>query len=239
MDKFTLNKEQLNELRSFIHSRGFKDPVIVMEILDHFACLVEEKMEANNKLSLQDAMYEAHAGFGIMGFRTLAHLAERERQKAFNTIFKKELKGILSSPKVWILLLLCGTVYYQLYMLLMPLNFDFFAGRYLLMVSYMLLMFISLAIIYRKVPGRKERFATGYGSVTDNGYLWWAHTIMVVFPLYPPGNAPVWPFAAIATIMILGLGVYLKAQYKTVVYAADEYKRLLDLDSSYDRLADC
>ena len=42
MDKLTLTKQQLKELKKFINSRGFREPLIVMEILDHFACLVEE-----------------------------------------------------------------------------------------------------------------------------------------------------------------------------------------------------
>ena len=56
MDKVTLTKEQLEELKVFINSRGFVEPVVVLEILDHFACKVEEELEQNPQYSLKKAM---------------------------------------------------------------------------------------------------------------------------------------------------------------------------------------
>ena len=47
MDSKVLSQEQLKELVRFIHSRGFREPAVVLEILDHFACKVEELLAAN------------------------------------------------------------------------------------------------------------------------------------------------------------------------------------------------
>lgn len=68
MDKIILDKEQLTTLTHFIWKRGFREPDIVQEILDHFACKVEEVMADEPKLNLQEAMYKAHESFGVMGF---------------------------------------------------------------------------------------------------------------------------------------------------------------------------
>ena len=39
-----LNKEQLHQIKEFIAQRGFKDVDVQMEILDHVASSVEDKM---------------------------------------------------------------------------------------------------------------------------------------------------------------------------------------------------
>lgn len=112
MDHVTLTKEQLQTLKRFIESRTFTDPVIVMEILDHFACKVEEVMTAQPTLSLEDAMAIAHGSFGTLGFHPLAQSYTYSLRRKYRSIYKRHLKSLLSSFSFIITLLVAGAIFY-------------------------------------------------------------------------------------------------------------------------------
>lgn len=98
MDKVKLNREQLQEVVAYIERRGFKDPLVLVEILDHFACKVEEKMEARPGITLGAAIVAAHADFGPMGFRPLTKSFEEAAHAKYKAIFNSERKSLLKSP---------------------------------------------------------------------------------------------------------------------------------------------
>ncbi|MBX2906528.1 MAG: hypothetical protein KF744_10850 [Taibaiella sp.] len=98
MDKVTLNREQLQEVVAYIERRGFKDPLVLVEILDHFACKVEEKMEARPGMALGAAIVAAHSDFGPMGFYPLRKAFEEAAAKKYSAIFNNERKLLLKSP---------------------------------------------------------------------------------------------------------------------------------------------
>jgi len=105
MDKpLKLTAEQLPFLKDFIRKRGFVDPVQINEILDHFACKVEEVLAANPKISLQQAMYDAHTSFGIMGFRPIVEAFEEGMKFKYKSTYWKTVKSLMKSPK-WVLLI--------------------------------------------------------------------------------------------------------------------------------------
>lgn len=66
-----LNKEELKELVGFIRKKGFTEVDVQLEILDHFACKVEEIRAEQPSIELSKAMTQAHASFGVMGFSTI------------------------------------------------------------------------------------------------------------------------------------------------------------------------
>jgi len=98
MDKVNLNREQLQEVVAYIERRGFKDPLVLVEILDHFACKVEEKMEARPGMTLGAAIVAAHGDFGPMGFYPLRKAFEEAARKKYKAIFNTERKLLLKSP---------------------------------------------------------------------------------------------------------------------------------------------
>lgn len=234
MDKVTLNNGQLKELVRFIHSRGFHEPLMVMEILDHFACVVEEMIQADKGLSLQDAMQKAHKSFGITGFRHIADTLAAERQKRFNKHIRKNLKSILLSPVAWPIMIMGSILYYYLYQLIAPIDLGILPGRYLLAWTYILLLFISVGLIYRNEPYRKFRRASGTVSINSNGYSWWVYFLVMFIPAYPGKGLPVWPFATFATVITVFFVVYLVAQYRTVMTMAETYNEKLDSYNMFD-----
>ena len=100
MNNIELNKDQLWQLREFIMHRGIKEPDVINEILDHFACKVEEIWTREKNLSLEKVMQMAHQSFGASGFRPLIAQYENHLEQVTNSIFRHELKNVLSSPKI-------------------------------------------------------------------------------------------------------------------------------------------
>lgn len=98
MDKITLTHDQLKQLESYISKRGFKDPVVMNEILDHFACKVEEKLTAKSNLDFQQAMEAAHADFGYKGFAEIAGNFEESIKSRYRRIYRSEIVKMLKSP---------------------------------------------------------------------------------------------------------------------------------------------
>ena len=115
MDKVTLNDEQLCRVIDFIESRGFHDPGVIVEILDHFACKVEERMSANSGLSLEDAMSEAHYQFGSLGFYPLLANYEANTKKKYGTIYRAEWKKLLTNPLYLVSALIASFLMFKAY----------------------------------------------------------------------------------------------------------------------------
>jgi hypothetical protein len=233
MDKLTLTKEQLKELKKFINSRGFREPLIVMEILDHFACLVEEKLEANPGMPLDEAMQQAHGSFGVMGFRTIADAADVERNKRLNKQFKKTLGGMVASPAMWLLFVLVGAIYYTTYMSFQEFFVDGDNAGFLTAFPALLIVVIGQTIIFRRFPGIKNRYVSGKGTLADNGYYWLVFILMIFFPNYPGGDWPLMPFAIAATIYILAILTWVIAMYRTWQSTEQHYR---DIEQMYAEL---
>lgn len=97
MDKIILNDAQLQQLRKFINSRGFRDELVVNEILDHFACKVEEELAKDPRIDLQVAMQNAHRSFGTLGFSVIQANFEKNTRSRYSKLFWKSIKLLLTS----------------------------------------------------------------------------------------------------------------------------------------------
>lgn len=228
MDKVTLTKEQLTILKRFIESRGFREPLIVMEVLDHFACLVEEKLHANPSMPLEDAMREAHASFGVMGFKTLADAADRERNKMYNKVFKKHLKKFFTSPLQLVFVLLWGVFIYKLYHLVQPLNWGWpFEGAKILSMAMMVIYFAGSMAVLWKMPDVNKRYRSAYGGLWDNGYSWVLFLVMMNFPSYT-GEKWLWLFATIAGVFAIAIVAILIVQFQAMTEFTNRDKYIRD-----------
>jgi hypothetical protein len=87
----TLSKSDLQKIREFISKRGFTEPDLQMEIVDHVACRVEVIMIADGKLDLQQAIELTHAEFGVMGFSVFEDGMRSTLQKRYWQVFKSYL----------------------------------------------------------------------------------------------------------------------------------------------------
>ena len=87
-----LNKDQIQEIKKFIHSRGFKHIEVEMEILDHVATAVEEKLVKNPTKTISSAIQEVHASFDPLGFSTFEDGLNKTIGKLLNNEMIKHLK---------------------------------------------------------------------------------------------------------------------------------------------------
>lgn len=148
-----LNSSQIKEIKRFINSRGFSHIEVEMEILDHVASAVEDKLEKDPKKSIDQAIREVHSGFGVMGFSTM----EDEFRKSFSKIFAKEKTTLLYSyligSKLPISLLLIG-LFYLLGILLIPTLIS--NGISFKIFFYILGIITGLILIKTGIIGRRK-----------------------------------------------------------------------------------
>lgn len=109
--KKKLSKEELKLLVRFIQKRGFVELDIQLEILDHFACKVEEILSEEPNLALSDAMARAHASFGVMGFSTIVDSYLNGIQVSFLRTLKSEFFHFMKSLQGQVLLIAYVFVY--------------------------------------------------------------------------------------------------------------------------------
>ncbi|GGG87456.1 hypothetical protein GCM10007415_21510 [Parapedobacter pyrenivorans] len=144
-----LNKQQLKQLRAFIRQQGFTAIDLQMEIIDHVACSIEEKMGENPAATFGQALKQTHAEFGVFGFSTLKEaMANSLRRKYFRQM-SLELKRWLSFPA---LLVVGGfaLVLYQLFFLI--------ATPWLLAIVWSVYLAVSLGIfLYNRWLQRRYR----------------------------------------------------------------------------------
>lgn len=116
MDSKVLSQEQLKELVRFIHSRGFREPAVVLEILDHFACKVEELLAAKPGMQFYQAMVEAHMSFGVRGFYPFSENFYQQTKKKYKKLFWRNFKSIVSKPVSILSLPVIGYFVFDLYL---------------------------------------------------------------------------------------------------------------------------
>ncbi len=150
MHKISLNEEQICKLIDFIESRGFHDPGVIVEVLDHFACKVEEKLTDNPNMTLESAMVSAHADFGVIGFYYLQANYEANTRKKYKTIYRAERKKVLLNPVLVIPALILAFLGYKAF-LWAEINAIYWLGNMvgdLLFLAYMV-VFILINVKFK------------------------------------------------------------------------------------------
>ena len=115
-----LTKEQISEIKKFIHSRGFTHIEVEMEILDHVASAVEAKLETNPNKSITKAIHEVHAGFGPLGFSVMEDEFRKSYLNEHRLLRNNIIKDLFGSSKV-IIVLMTFIMSYTLSLLILPL----------------------------------------------------------------------------------------------------------------------
>lgn len=106
-----LSNEQLDEIKAFISKKGFTYIDLQLEILDHVACKVEEKLSQDPKKSFEKALKETHAEFGVFGFQTLEEAFIKGLTKKYARIRLDAFYNWLKFPNIIILALATILVY--------------------------------------------------------------------------------------------------------------------------------
>lgn len=179
MDNITLNEEQLKQLRQFIMKRGIKSQDVVNEILDHFACKVEEILSIEKNMPFERAMQLAHKSFGVSGFRPLVAEYEKQLEKILWKEYKTSLKETILSPEVFLSIFSAFAFY--LFITRVPISWN---SHWLFDVEFWAIAFSTLAFIATKIYfNKKIKKQFGISLFKANNLKYWQQISLTL-----PGN---------------------------------------------------
>lgn len=90
---------------------GFKYIDVQMEILDHVATAVEERMTENPGLTFQDAVNQTQASFGPKGFRQIEISIIGGMTRRYRKLFFNDFISLLNYKYIALVLFFCFLVY--------------------------------------------------------------------------------------------------------------------------------
>ena len=95
-----LSQEQLLQIDNYIFSCGIKFIDIRAEIVDHFANILEQKLEENPTLNFKEEIINIHKNFSENGFKKLLKEKTKSVQKRFYKASLKHLITFFRFPKI-------------------------------------------------------------------------------------------------------------------------------------------
>lgn len=206
-------------LKAFIMRKGFKEPGVMLEILDHFACKVEEQLETTPQISLEQAMEKAHRSFGVAGFYPLAKAFYGQVQLRYKKVYRQAQKAVLTQLSFWFFAMATLVVYVPAWITCEQQGF-----RHVLELNdataLVLLAFLA-AGTYDLVRRRKFSGNTFFDAVQEKGD-WPLFVLVVCIELFNGGAAwGVWGTAVNAGLLIT-ITFLLMVRSKVQAAARDE-----------------
>jgi hypothetical protein len=98
--KTVLTKEQIEHLFVFCRKHYVRYYDVQLELVDHLANAIEDKMNADKNLSFEKALHEVYKGFGVMGFSKVLASKEKEAGKKCRKIRRKIYWSYFTPPKL-------------------------------------------------------------------------------------------------------------------------------------------
>ncbi|MBS1689605.1 MAG: hypothetical protein JSS96_12835 [Bacteroidetes bacterium] len=222
MNNIKLTGEQLKELAGYIKTKGFKDPAIINEILDHFACKVEEEMEIDSSLSFYDAVHKARNSFGVMGFAPIAASFTKQLRSRYRKVYWKNFWQTASAPLHIPLLLVLGYGCFKCWLWANAHNYQHLMDMNDVSAILTLGYVIAQAVIMYKEETRKNLY-----KQTAFGVVWFFPWMLIyIMPHSNRPNIPVWVSAFIIGILSILAVLQLIALRATMKAAAADYNEV-------------
>lgn len=99
MASYELNDEQINELFSFCKKHYVHHYDVQVELVDHLANAIEEKINANPNLSFEKALDEVYKTFGYKGFAGIVEAKTIAIEKQYRKLRYKLFFAYFTWPK--------------------------------------------------------------------------------------------------------------------------------------------
>ena len=150
-----LTKQQLLQIDNYIYVCGIKYYDVRTEIVDHFANILEQKLDKNPNLNLKKEIVNIHRNFSGRGFSKLLKQKTKSVTKKFYKQSLKHLITFFTLPKILITVVL-------FFVLLQVMNlFENKEHFFMLTVGfgYLLVTLIFIKIYFNKKQ-KKEYFLT-------------------------------------------------------------------------------
>ena len=162
----SLNKHQIDQIKAFIHSRGFKHIEVETEILDHVASAVEKKLEENPEKPLEKAINEVHASFGVFGFADFEEAKYKQIRGMIYSRFWQNVKKQLSIKHFTSNILIITLLYLSFYLI---------QDQFLL--YWLFPVVLSIGLIIFNIPFSKQQ--------RQKYYKWRGRSVMMGSLGYP------------------------------------------------------
>jgi hypothetical protein len=146
-----LSKEQLLQIHNYIFVCGIKYYDVRVEIVDHFAIILERKLDENPDLNLKQEIINMHKNFSDKGFSKLLKEKKNSVTKRFFKQTLQQLRTFFKLPKI--IITVC--MFFVLY------NIQFFFED---IENYFQILFCTTAILMpvifwsAKKRNKKEQF---------------------------------------------------------------------------------
>lgn len=224
MDKITLNEEQITLLKDYIRKRGFTHPVEIQEILDHFACKVEELLQQHPDYTFQNALHKAHTSFGVKGFAPIVQTLQDNLSAQYKSYYYHSLKKQFLSPITLIFLFLLGVAVFRSITIPFIIQNSYF-GTYVIGV----ILFFNIGSSIAASGGNWKKLRSNYYYQRCHFWLNWVY---ILLPIYLPDSFPQrQPIiaAVLVTLILLFAIVESRARYSTLRKAQQDYDEHLNL----------
>lgn len=167
-----LTKEQIHEIDNYITACGIKYYDVKTEIVDHFASILETRLEKEPNLNLKEAIIEEHKKFSDKGFN---RLLETKTKTTHNRFVKQTIinfKSFFKLPKI-IITVFC---YFLLYKMMQYFNNTENFFRVLTVLGFVMIVQLGIRI-YINHKQKKEKFLalnriTFFYQIVSNMAIW-------------------------------------------------------------------
>lgn len=95
-----LEKEQLKQIDSYLNTCHISFEDVKKELIDHFASILEVKLQENPTLNFQEELQQIHKNFGENWFKTLLDEKKKSITRQFYKSTFTELKQFFRIPKI-------------------------------------------------------------------------------------------------------------------------------------------
>jgi hypothetical protein len=149
-----LSKEQLLQIDNYISVSGVKYYDVRTEIVDHFANILEQKLDKNPDLNFKKEIQNIHRNFSDRGF---SKLLEQKTKSVSKKFYKQSLKHLITFfkiPKI----IITGALFYALF-LIMSL-FEDKKTYFMILTGIGLLLSILIIAKGKGGKNKKEKFLT-------------------------------------------------------------------------------
>jgi hypothetical protein len=148
-----LTKEQVLQIDNYIYSCGIKFYDVRAEIVDHFANILENKLEENPNLDFKKEIITIHKNFSDKGFNNLLEEKRKSVYKKFIYSSLKKLVKFFKFPKI----IISGGLFYALFLIMNLFNNKEVFFEILVGIGMLIMIQLFVRILIRRKQ-KKEQF---------------------------------------------------------------------------------
>lgn len=168
-----LSKEHIQQIELYIDSCGIKYYDVKMELVDHFATSLEEKLEVNPTIDFKQAIVNEHKSFSDNGFKELLSNKTKAVEKQFYKQVFIHLKAFFKLPKI----IISASIFYGLVLIM-----NLFENKENYFLVLTLIIFIVVVQLFARITSYDNRKKTPFLLLDRTTvYIQLLYGIMIIF----------------------------------------------------------